>query len=47
MIAWPDHLPGKSGFIVSLQRDGDVATIQDVEDCLRYLDEEVRPTLDE
>ena len=47
VIAWPDHLPGKSGVIVSIQRDGDVATIQDVEGCLRYLDEEVRPILDE
>ncbi len=47
VIAWPDHLPGKSGVIVSILRDGDVATIRDVEDCLRYLDEEVGPILDE
>lgn len=43
VLAWPDHLPGKSGFIVSVQRDGDAATVADVEGTLEYLDEEVAP----
>jgi len=46
VIAWPDDLPSKSGFIVSIQRDGDAATLADVEACLDYLDEEAGPSLD-
>jgi len=46
VIAWPDHLPSKSGVIVSIQRDGDAATLADVEACLDYLDEEAGPSLD-
>lgn len=45
VLAWPDHLPSKSGLIVSIQRDGERATIQDVENCLGYLSEEIGPTL--
>jgi hypothetical protein len=47
VIAWPDGLPSKSGFIVSIQRGGDATTIEDVEACIGYLNEEVRPTLGE
>jgi hypothetical protein len=47
VIAWPDGLPSKSGFIVSVQRDGDVATVEDVEWCIQYLNEGVGPTLGE
>jgi hypothetical protein len=45
VIAWPDHLPSKSGVIVSIQRDGDVATVEDVEAAIRYLNDEVEPML--
>lgn len=47
VLAWPDHLPGKSGLIVSVQRDGDAATVADVERTLEYLDEEVEPLVGE
>lgn len=47
VVAWPDHLPGESGFIVSIQRDGDTATVADVESTLEYLDEEVGPLVEE
>ena len=46
VIARPDGLPSKSGFIVSIQRDGDVATVADVEWCLGHLGTEVEPSLD-
>jgi hypothetical protein len=46
IIAWPDDLPSKSGLIVSTERDGDVATVGDVEWCLDYLNGEVDPSLD-
>lgn len=46
VVAWPDDLPSKSGMIVSIQRGGDVATVEDVEWCLDYLNEEVDPSLD-
>lgn len=47
VLAWPDHPPSKSGFIVSIERDGERTTIQGVEDCLDYLNEAVGPELDD
>jgi hypothetical protein len=45
VIAWPHDLPSKSGFVVSIQRDGDVASVEDTEWCLDYLETEVGPSL--
>lgn len=45
VIAWPDGLPSKSGFIVSVQRDRDVAIVEDVEATVHYLNDDVEPVL--
>lgn len=47
ILSWPDHLPGKSGVIVSIQRDGSTASMDDVDWCVRYLEDEIAPLLDE
>lgn len=39
LIVWPDGIPSKSGFIVSIQRTGDVATIADVDYCIEFLND--------
>ncbi|WP_299268256.1 hypothetical protein [Halorientalis sp.] len=41
VLAWHDPLNAKAGFLVSIQRDGDTATMADVEYCIQYLDDEV------
>lgn len=46
VMSWPDPLDGKSGIIVSIQRDGDVATMDDVEYCIRFLDDRITPVLE-
>lgn len=45
VLSWPDSIPGKSGVIVSIQRDGATASFDDVEWCLGYLDEEIGPRI--
>lgn len=40
MLTWPGSLPGKSGFIVSVERGGD-ATMDDVDAVIKYLDSTV------
>jgi len=46
VLSWPDRIPGKSGVIVSIQRAGATATLDDAEWCLRYLDEEIAPRIE-
>ena len=46
VLAWPDGSPGKSGVLVSIERTGSTASMDDVEWCLRYLDREIRPRLE-
>jgi hypothetical protein len=46
VMSWPDSLGGKSGFIVSIQRGGDVATMDDVEYCIRFIDDEIAPAME-
>ena len=43
ILTWPDPLEGKSGVYVSIEREGDTATMADVEWCLEYLETEVAP----
>ncbi|WP_136717576.1 hypothetical protein [Halorientalis salina] len=45
ILTWRQPSDQKAGFLVSIQRDGDVATMNDVEDCIQYLNEEIRPRL--
>jgi len=44
VLTWRDPSNVKAGFLVSIQRDGD-ATMEDVEYCIQYLDDEVEPQL--
>lgn len=46
VLAWSDRRARKSGFIVSIQRDGATASMDDVDWCVRYLEDEVAPLLD-
>lgn len=46
IVSWTAELPAKSGVIVSIQRDGETATLADVEWCLEYLESEVAPTFE-
>lgn len=45
VVSWTDSLPKKSGFLISVQRHGEV-TMDDIEWCLQYLDDEVAPLLE-
>ena len=45
VISWREPDDVKSGFFVSIQRDGDDATMADVEYCIQYLNEEIEPRL--
>lgn len=44
ILSWTDALPKKSGVIVSIQRNAG-ATMDDVDWCVRYLDDEIAPRL--
>ena len=44
VLTWRDPSNVKAGFLISIQRDGD-ATMEDVEYCIQYLDDEVEPRL--
>ncbi|AQL41302.1 hypothetical protein BV210_00600 [Halorientalis sp. IM1011] len=44
VLTWRDPSNVKAGFLISIQRDGD-ATMEDVEYCIQYLDDEVEPQL--
>jgi hypothetical protein len=41
ILSWADESSTKSGVIVSIQRNGECATFEDVEWCIQYLDETV------
>jgi hypothetical protein len=45
VLTWRDPSNAKAGFLVSIQRDGDTATMDDVEYCIQYLDDEVESRL--
>ncbi|WP_335998991.1 hypothetical protein [Halorientalis halophila] len=45
VISWREPDDVKSGFFVSIQRDGYDATMADVEYCIQYLNEEIEPRL--
>ena len=44
VLTWRDPSNVKAGFLISIQRDGD-ATMEDVEYCIQYLDDEIEPRL--
>ncbi|QIB75874.1 hypothetical protein GL213_02740 [Halogeometricum borinquense] len=46
ILTWVDGLPKKSGFLISIERDGETATMNDVEWCIQYLDEEIEPLIE-
>jgi hypothetical protein len=46
ILSWSDTLPKKSGFIVSIDRHGSTATMDDLEWCIQYLDGEADQLLD-
>ncbi|WP_394295413.1 hypothetical protein [Halogeometricum pallidum] len=43
VLAWTKSLREKSGFIVSIDRDGETASMDDLEWCIDYLDTEIAP----
>jgi hypothetical protein len=45
VLTWREPSNVKAGFLVSIQRDGEIATMEDVEYCIQYLDEEIEPRL--
>ncbi|SDE79648.1 hypothetical protein [Halorientalis regularis] len=45
VLTWRDPTNVKAGFLISIQRDGETATMADVEYCIQYLDEEIEPRL--
>ena len=45
VLTWHEPSNTKAGFLISIQRDGDTATMDDVEDCIQYLDGEIRSRL--
>jgi hypothetical protein len=44
VLTWRDPSNVKAGFLVSIQRDRD-ATMNDVDETIRYLDREIQPEL--
>ena len=44
VLQYPDSVPGKSGYIVSIQRTGGTASIADIEACLQVLSEAIQST---
>lgn len=47
VLSWTaDALPKKSGVIVSIDRDGDVATLDDLEWCVQHLESEIPSRID-
>lgn len=42
ILSWGDETGAKAGLIVSMDRDGDEATMDDVDWCVDYLNEEVQ-----
>lgn len=45
IVTWPDSLPKKSGFIISVEREGESTGLQDIDWILRYLDDEIAPQI--
>ncbi|RXK49148.1 hypothetical protein [Halorientalis pallida] len=45
VLTWREPSNVKAGFLISIQRDGEVATMADVEYCVQYLDSEIEPRL--
>ena len=45
VLTWREPSNVKAGFLISIQRDGDSATMEDVEYCIEYLDDEIEPRL--
>ncbi|MDS0294037.1 hypothetical protein [Halogeometricum luteum] len=45
VLAWTKSLPKKTGFIVSIDRGGETATMDDLEWCIDYLDAEIAPLM--
>lgn len=41
VLSWPDYLSGKSGVIISIQRNGTNATMDDIDWCIEYLEREI------
>lgn len=41
ILSWPDGLPKKSGFIISVDRNGASATLADLEECIQYFENEI------
>jgi hypothetical protein len=45
VLTWREPSNVKAGFLISIQRDGETATMDDVEYCIQYLDREIEPRL--
>lgn len=45
ILSWRDPENVKSGFLVSLERDGSTATMDDLEYCIQFLEAEIQPEL--
>ncbi|WP_424019055.1 hypothetical protein ACOZ4N_06175 [Halorientalis pallida] len=45
VLTWREPSNVKAGFLISIERDGETATMEDVEYCIQYLDEEIEPQL--
>ncbi|PGF14643.1 hypothetical protein CP556_20640 [Natrinema sp. CBA1119] len=46
ILSWTDDLPKKSGLMISIQRDGATASMDDLEWCIQYLDTEIALLVD-
>lgn len=46
VLSWIHDRSTKSGVIVSIQRNGETASMDDLEWCVRYLDAEIAPRID-
>ena len=45
VLTWRKPSDIKAGFLISIQRDGYVATMSDLEYCIQYLNKEIKPRL--
>ena len=45
ILQWPDQLKTKSGILISIQRNGERASVVDVEWCIEYLNEQITPMI--
>jgi hypothetical protein len=43
ILQWSDQLKTKSGLLISIQRNGERASIADIEWCIEYLNEQIAP----